>query len=58
MHIVASTPRDSNLIHKVYKVELEGTSSSDNISKYLGNTNGMWVIEHEFPTKGGKVEWD
>lgn len=42
-----------------YKVEFDiGSKITDNLRQFLGNTNGMWIIEHSSYHKGGPVRWD
>lgn len=41
------------------KVEFIKASVSDQIAQnFTGNTNGMWLIEHEKMTSGGLLQWE
>lgn len=47
----------SEISSKLY-VAVDSDSKRDHFQKYEGNTNGMWVIEHENFTKGGIISWE
>ena len=42
---------------KVYEIYFIRNGISENSQDYIGNTNGMWVIEHENYLRGGLVQW-
>ncbi|EGR27925.1 MIR domain protein [Ichthyophthirius multifiliis] len=57
--------QDLNLIAKQtdqkqnsYMLKFEGCDSTEKYKKFIGNTNGMFVIENDNMQNGGLVEWD
>lgn len=41
-----------------HKIEFDVSQTTDNFKQFLGNTNGMWIIEDSVYHKGGLVRWD
>ena len=44
--------------NSVFDVEFVKSGSTDSSQEYIGDTNGMWIIEHENYLKGGLLQWE
>ncbi|KAL4438749.1 hypothetical protein ABPG74_013422 [Tetrahymena malaccensis] len=50
--------KSENTYNNSNYVTVDSSSKKDQSSKYEGNTNGMWIIEHENFTQGGLITWE
>jgi hypothetical protein len=43
---------------KMISIKFESCSNNESYKKFIGNSNGMFVIESDSMTQGGKVRWN
>ena len=43
---------------KLISIKFESCSNNESYKKFIGNSNGMFVIESDSMTQGGKVRWN
>lgn len=41
-----------------YRIEFDVANNTDINKQFIGNTNGMWIVENAEYKKGGPVRWD
>lgn len=56
--LVVTKQLDSKSSTSSMKVDFDNTVKSDNFKQFVGNTNGMWIIESENYQKGGFLPWN
>lgn len=58
-----NTENDATIIsdkkeHDIFEINASRSDTTNIFHHYIGNTNGMWILENVDFTKGGPIEWE